>query len=167
MRQDQPLFANAARPKAGFMKVLKKKSLVLSVADDIKAYITKRSFLLKLLSLKETPMKPVSKKFLQKLANKTNLCGRVIQSPNMTNDITIEIQGTEKKDEVYRPQEKWSYPIADHVPECGFVWAVTNYISGPNTNWVKHEGFYRFDLIYVLPDPNNPDKPPKKNWRPK
>lgn len=111
-------------------------------------------------------MKKISKKKLQKIANWIGV--EIRQYPSK---ILYFVYGAEDwvtcpelgEEEIIKPQEKWSYPIADHVPECGFFWALT---KGWDTGaWVKTNTLLN-NYLLVLPDPNNPDKRPKKNWRP-
>lgn len=121
-------------------------------------------------------MKTVSKKFLQKMANKTGWMIDKVRFNSSSQDqvrlhtddliVPIKIDCPELAEgEVIKPQEKWHYPVVTKENwNGGVVWSIP---LNTNSYWVltPHPSFYP-DSVYVLPDPNKPDKPPKKNWRP-
>lgn len=122
-------------------------------------------------------MRTVSKKFLQKIANKTGWMIDKVRFNSSSQDqvrlhtddliVPIKIDCPELKEgEVIKPQEKWHYPVVTKENwNGGVVW--TNYKADfYNHLWSPTEPLWWDGQIYVLPDPNNPDKPPKKNWRP-
>lgn len=118
-------------------------------------------------------MKTISKKFLQKIANKLGiqiLIGPdkdlIFMEKNMKYLGFMFITCPELAEgEIIKPEEKWDYPIATFIPKEGFVWC--NVHIPNDEKWSKNNHLSFPDtLIYVHPDPNNPDKPPKKNWRP-
>ena len=118
-------------------------------------------------------MKTISKKFLQKLANKLDC--KIVGSPNFI-DIYGRLDDTHlgsilnkvcpelAEGEVLKPQPKWNYPEWDRKTVQD-VWMVDKYNPFDKWRLVKdpNNGYSGYTC---LPDPSNPNKPPKKNWRP-
>jgi hypothetical protein len=116
-------------------------------------------------------MKTVSKKFLQKMANKT---GWTITKVGLYHDVVAEFEGWGSllrvycpelaEGEVIKPQEKWHYPVVTKENWDGNpIWTLTIIDS---SWWRVDTPIWTFGSFYVLPDPNNPTKPTKKNWKP-